>query len=101
MESGQSPLHAVLEKEVYQLMDESNLRKNGRVLRRLSHKKVLRLSDRSENHRDHPVQRTGDRECCAGDNSALGQHHDEGGGRKREGHYARHLHLAPREARLP
>ena len=27
MESGQSPLHAVLEKEVYQLMDESNVRK--------------------------------------------------------------------------
>ena len=27
MESGQSPLHAVLEKEVCQLMDESNVRK--------------------------------------------------------------------------
>ena len=27
MESGQSPLHAVLEKKVYQLMDESNVRK--------------------------------------------------------------------------
>ena len=35
MESGQSPLHAVLEKEVYQLMDESNVRKKWKSFKEI------------------------------------------------------------------